>query len=187
MYRQKLVNFLALILKVLYNVRVGDDMEFNILRLKNGLDKYIDIDLTYSFNKEELKGTDLLSLDDVKIRGEITKNLMDEIMIHLNISGIMKLPCAITLEPVNHEFNIEIEDSVEELAGEIQEIIKKDENTLDILPIIWENILLEIPMRVVSSGAENKIDNLHGDGWKVITEENRDEINPELAKLKELL
>ena len=161
-------------------------MEFNLLRLKNGLDKYIDIDLTYSFTKEELEGTGLLSLNDVKIKGEITKNAIDDIMIHLMIEGVMELPCAITLEPVSHSFKTEIEGSREELIDEQAENAKKDENILDILPIIWENILMEIPMRVVSPGAEDKLNNLQGDGWKVITEEEK-EINPELAKLKDLL
>jgi len=161
-------------------------MEFNLLRLKNGLDKYIDIDLTYSFTKEELKGTGLLSLNDVKIKGEITKNAIDDIMIHLVIEGAMELPCAITLVPVSHFFKTEIEGSREELIDEQAENVKKDENILDILPIIWENILMEIPMRVVSPGAEDKLTNLQGDGWKVITEEEK-EINPELAKLKDLL
>ena len=171
----------------MYNVRVGDIMEFNLLRLKNGLDKYINIDLTYSFSKEELEGTDLLSLNDVKIKGEITKNAIDDIMIHLNVSGIMELPCAITLQSVNYPFEVEIEGSKEELTDEQAENVKKDENTLDIFPIIWENILMEIPMRVVSPGAEDKLTNLQGDGWKVITEDEKEEINPELAKLKDLL
>ena len=161
-------------------------MEFNLLRLKNGLDKYIDVDLTYSFSKEELEGTGLLSLNNVKIKGEITKNAIDDIMIHLVIEGIMELPCVITLEPVSHNFKVEIDGSREELINEQAENVKKDENILDILPIIWENILMEIPMRVVSPGAEDKLNNLQGNGWKVITEEEN-EINPELAKLKDLL
>jgi len=170
----------------MYNVRVGDFMEFNLLRLKNGLDKYIDIDLTYSFTKEEIEGTDLLSLNNVKIKGEITKNAIDDIMIHLNVSGQMELPCAITLVPVIYPFEVEIDGSREELIDEQAENAKKDENILDIFPIIWENILMEIPMKVVSPGSEDKLTNLQGDGWRVITEEEK-EINPELAKLKDLL
>ena len=64
--------------------------------------------------------------------------------------------------------------------------LKNIENSIDILPIIWENILIEIPMRVVSEGAEDL--SLHGDGWELITEEKpKQEHNPELEKLKELL
>ena len=45
------------------------------------------------------------------------------------------------------------------------------QNTIDILPIIWENILMEIPMRVVSEDVKDKDINMSGDGWKFITEE----------------
>ena len=168
-------------------ILVGDYMEYNLLRLKNGLDEFISIDEIYSFSKEELKGTDVISLNDVKVVGEITKDAIDELYLDINVRGTLVLPCAITLKPVNYPFDIKIEGNIDELVGENEKSVKKDENTLDILPIIWENILMEIPMRVVSEDAEEELSNLEGNGWKVITEEDDGEINPELAKLKDLL
>ena len=166
---------------------VGDNMEYNLLRLKNDLDKFISIDEKYSFSKEELQGTDVISLDDVKIVGEITKDAIENLYLNIDVKGTLVLPCAITLKPVNYPFDIKIEGNIDELVGENEKSVKKDENTLDILPIIWENILMEIPMRVVSEDAEEELSNLEGNGWRVITEENDGEINPELAKLKDLL
>lgn len=168
-------------------ILVGDYMEYNLLRLKNDLDKFIPIDEKYSFSKEELEGTDVISLDDVKVVGEITKDAIDELYLDVNVKGTLVLPCAITLKPVNYPFDIKIEGNIDELVEENEKSVKKDENTLDILPIIWENILMEIPMRVVSEDAEEELSNLEGNGWKVITEEDDGEINPELAKLKDLL
>ena len=40
-------------------------------------------------------------------------------------------------------------------------------------------------MRVVSDDAD--LSNLQGDGWRVITEDTKEEGNSELAKLKDLL
>ena len=41
-------------------------------------------------------------------------------------------------------------------------------------------------MRVISEGAEDL--SLHGDGWELITEDKpKQEMNPELEKLKDLL
>lgn len=168
-------------------ILVGDYMEYNLLRLKNGLDEFISIDESHSFSKEELKGTDVISLNDVKVVGEITKDAIDKLYLYVSVKGTLVLPCAITLKPVNYPFDIKIEGNIDELAGENEKSVKKDENTLDILPIIWENILMEIPMRVVSEDAEEELSNLEGNGWKVITEEDDGEINPELAKLKDLL
>ena len=69
----------------------------------------------------------------------------------------------------------------------LEEIGKNDknlENTIDILPIIWENILMEIPMRVVNEDIHDAT--LKGEGWSFVTEE-QPSINPELQKLKDLL
>ena len=151
------------------------------------MEHFIPIEEEYSFSKEQLKGTDVISLDDMKVVGEITKDAIDNIYLNVDVSGTLVLPCAITLKPVDYPFNIKIEGNIDELVEENEKSVKKDENTLDILPIIWENILMEIPMRVVSKGAEEELSNLEGNGWKVITEEDNGEINPELAKLKDLL
>lgn len=168
-------------------ILVGDCMEYNLLRLKNDLEKFIQIDENYSFSKEELQGADVISLDNVKVNGEITKDPIGDLYLNVSVKGTLVLPCAITLKPVDYPFNIKIEGNIDELVGENEKSVKKDENTLDILPIIWENILMEIPMRVVSKDAEEELSNLEGNGWKVITEEDDGEINPELAKLKDLL
>ena len=159
-------------------------MEYDLKRLLSNIDSEVLIDTKYSFSKEELKGTDIISLDDVEITGKITKDTLNNINISLNINGVMILPCSITLVPVSYPFDINVDGNVEEMLEEIGIFDKKIENSLDILPIIWENILMEIPSKVVSPDAENI--KLSGDGWKLITEEEKEE-NPELAKLKDLL
>ena len=50
----------------------------------------------------------------------------------------------------------------------ITKIYKKNKNSLDILPILWENIVLEIPIRVVAESV--KPSNTSGDGWELISE-----------------
>ena len=152
-------------------------MNYDITKLNNNIEKSILINEVYSFDKESLKGTDLLSLDNVKINGEIFKNSLDNIELSLDVSGIMVLPCAITLKPVEYPFSIEISGEYNELIGENS---INFQNTIDILPIIWENILMEIPMRVVSPDAEDI--SLEGDGW-VYNSKEEDDNNP----FKELL
>lgn len=158
-------------------------MNFDLLRLKNGIDKKIIVDEIYSFNEEQLKGTDVSKLDNVHINGEITLNALGDIYLSLEVNGVMIIPCAVTLKPVEYPFNIIIEGDLSEISEENEE---KFINSIDILPIIWENILMEIPMRVVSEGAEEV--HLEGDGWKLVTDKDSvKETNPALAKLKDLL
>ena len=69
-------------------------MLIDLVRLKNDIDEYINIDFKYSFGEEFLKQTDLIKLDDVSIKGEITKNSLDDIELHLKIDGhILQLLC----------------------------------------------------------------------------------------------
>lgn len=160
-------------------------MNIDITRLVSGVDKNIPLDIKYSFNKEELLGTDLIELNDVSIKGEITKNNRNELLINCEVSGVMVLPCSITLEPVNYPFSVIIDGNLEEMLEEINENSQKIENSIDIFPIIWENVLMEIPMKVVSEKAKDL--KLEGDGWKLITDEKKEEINPEFEKLNQLL
>ena len=159
-------------------------MEFDLRRLLSNIDDEVVIDEIYSFNEEELKGTGIIRLSDVKITGNITKDSMNELYIDLNISGTMVLPCSVTLVDVDYPFDINVSGNVDEMLEELDKNSKKVQNSLDILPIIWENILMEIPSKVVSPEAENV--ELSGDGWKLVREEEKEE-NPELAKLKDLL
>ena len=150
-------------------------MNYDLTRLNNNIDKSIPIDITYSFSKEEIEGTDLLKLDNVKINGELFKNSLGNIELNVVVDGVMVLPCAITLKPVDYPFNIEISGEIEELLEEIGNFSTNFQNSIDILPIIWENILMEIPMRVVSKDVKDSDYNQKGDGWSFTTyeEENK--------------
>lgn len=140
----------------------------DLMRLKVGLAEYIDIDINYSFTKDDLIDTGILELNDCKITG-IISNKYDEFYLDLTVDGIMILPCAISLKPVNYPINIKITGSISELYP------KNDinvENTIDIFPIIWENILMEIPLKVVSDDLSDV--KTSGDGWKLVTEDEEE-------------
>lgn len=160
-------------------------MLIDITRLKSGIDSSVVLNETITFEKEQLEGTDLLELNDVVVEGTITRDSIDDYVLECTVSGTMVMPCAITLKPVSYPFSITIDGNIKQMLEEMGEIDKKMENTIDIFPIIWENILVEIPYRVVSEDAENL--SLEGNGWKLVTEEQKEEINPELQKLKDLL
>ena len=154
-------------------------MNIDLTRLNNDIDKSIDVDFDYIFNKDELAGTDLIECN-CKVKGNIYKNSLDEIVLDLNVNGMMVIPCAITLKPTKNPYNIEINGTLSEFLDGFEE---KFTNLLDIFPIIWENILMEIPMRVVSPGAEDL--ELKGEGWRLITDD--EEITSPLAELEDLI
>lgn len=159
-------------------------MIIDLLRLKNNIEKVIEIDMEHSFKEEFLSSTELLELNNVLIKGYIKKDALGEIVISLDIEGLMLLPCAITLKPVKHEFKTSIEGDLIEILEEMGENFDKGSNSLDILPIVWENVLMEIPFKVVSEEAKDI--SLKGNGWE-FKQTTADISNPELAKLKDLL
>lgn len=171
----------------MYNVYAGGDkMKFDLIRLKNKVLPYIEVDEHYSFSEEELKNSGILELNDIHITGNISLDAFDELEVSLNLMGKMILPCSVTLKPVECKINVQIEQNVNDFIEETGENSIISENTLDILPIIWENILMEIPMKVVSKDVSDMTKS--GNGWKVIDHYEQDEeTNPELEKLKDLL
>lgn len=160
-------------------------MIYDITRLNNNIEKTVYIDEIYSFRPEQFSGTDLIKLDNIKIDGELFKNSLGNIELDVDVSGVMVLPCAITLKPVEYPFNIQISGELEELMQDFEENSINFQNTIDILPIIWENILMEIPMRVVSEEARQPEINISGDGWKFTTGE--DETTSPLAGLMDYI
>ena len=159
-------------------------MNIDITKLKNSMTNSIEVNETIIFNKDDIENAEMLDLKDVFVSGSISKNSLDDYNVLLNVTGKMILPCAVTLKPVDYPFTIEIDEIFSEDAEEMSKKIKKFENTIDILPIVWENILMEIPMRVVSPDAS--LEKIEGNGWKLVTEDDKCE-NPELAKLRDLL
>ena len=143
-------------------------MIIDLSSLKNNISNKIDIDINYSFTKEQLEKTEIRKLDDVKIKGTITKDVMNNYYLNLHVSGNMILPCSVTLKDVTYPFECQIDGEIDEIMQEIDEFSKKIENSLDIFPIIWENILMEIPIRIVNEDVSDI--KLSGDGWKLITD-----------------
>jgi uncharacterized metal-binding protein YceD (DUF177 family) len=82
----------------------------------------------------------------------------------------------ITLEPVEYNFDTEIEEN-----------LNKNENILDITEILWQNILVEIPSKVRATDEDIE---LSGEGWRVISEnkynEERNKANNPFSSLDEL-
>lgn len=160
-------------------------MEIDITHLKHGIVEFIEIDDNLNTENIDLNNTDILELKNIKVKGSITKDSMDDYYLDVDLSGTMVLPCSITLKPVDYQFYTQISGNIAEMLTEINEINKKTENTIDIFPIIWENILMEIPIKVTSSEVKEK--SISGNGWKLVTEDEEIKEKNAFDKLKDLL
>lgn len=123
--------------------------------------KRIDINEDINFNNLNYQKMNITKINDMHATGYAKVNYEDNIELELDVNGSLVMPCAITLEDVIVPINVHI-------SQEILENTLNNDFFLDLLDILWENIVLEIPIRVVKEGA--KLESQKGVGWEIISE-----------------
>lgn len=133
---------------------------------------------------------DVRDASPVRVSGDITVR-QDSVLIELVLDGTIILPCARTFEDVIYPYHIEsVEtyvDKEEKVLDEMHHLMDGDK--IDVLPVIEELLLLEIPMQVYSDNVENALS--EGNDWNIITEEELEQqakqeetkVDPRLAGL----
>ena len=160
-------------------------MNIDLIPLHSHRVDKIEITNTYNTPEEYYQNMGVKKLDNVKVDGYIYLSPSEEDIeveidsINCKIEGTMTIEDSISLEPIEYPFSIEYDD-------EIDENCKKNENTLDIFSFLWENIVLEVPLRFTKVTDFSKF---RGDGWKLVSENelttNNNPFSELLDKMKE--
>jgi len=140
--------------------------------------KKINIDKDVIIPEDLLKGSDIRRLDNVHFKGIMEKLIDDTYQLSGIISGTMIVPDDITLEDYEYNFTSDIEEEIEETRINLQK-------TIDITLDLWQNIVVEIPLKAVNE--KNKDLTLEGRGWRLIKEEDVASTNNPLSSLEDLL
>lgn len=140
--------------------------------------KKVNIDGDVNILKELLDASTIRRLNNVHFKGYIDKLIDDSYVLAGVLSGTMIIPDDITFEDFEYNFTSEIEENIEETRINFQK-------TIDITEDLWQNILVEIPLKAVNE--KNKNLKLKGDGWRLISEDDitNNENNP-LGSLEEM-
>lgn len=136
-------------------------MKIDLFKLNNF--NHLDIDENIQIDSIFYEKTDIREIKSCHVSGSLSINYEDELEANLHVEGEFILPCAITLDDVSYKFETEIEENL----GNFDNFYDKNKNTLDILPFIWENIVSEVPIRVVKEGVVPQ--DLVGDGWELVS------------------
>ena len=139
-----------------------------IIDLNKVTEKGIDIDEIVSFNEEYLKNTTIKECSNIKVKGRIYLSSTMEIVLSVNCAGNLILKDARTLEDITYPFNINIDEVVADISDELTKKVKNSQNTLDILNILWQNIVLEVPIRITKGDFKDMP--LEGEGWRLTDE-----------------
>ena len=121
--------------------------------------------------KDYFINTEIIDLTDITFDGKIFKDVSDELILKGTIKGTMILEDSISLNEIKYKFTSNIEENLENV-----------ENSIDIIPILWQNIVLEVPLKVTEV---KDFGDYCGDGWKLISEEEDVKNNP-FQELKEI-
>ena len=156
-------------------------MELNLAELTN---KSVTYDNDFVINADTYKEVGIIDLKNLHVTGDISLNSVSMLAVNLTVTGIMVIPDSVTTEPVDYPFTSKIEEEYDINDEFFLEYYQKEQNILDIMKILWENIVLEVPMRFTATEDAH----LSGDGWSLGLDKNKEEqIDPRLAKLSELL
>lgn len=159
---------------MLYNkswVKKMDKIDLGLLH-SNAVDE-IKLDEDVIFPSEVYSNTDVKRFNFVHVNGSIKRLTDSDDQLSLDVVGEMVLLDAISLEEVNYPFSCKIE-------GNLTEILGNCPNSLDILAVLWENIVLEIPLKFTKVEDLSKF---HGDGWKVVSEDDATHKNNPFSEL----
>lgn len=140
--------------------------------------KKINIDNEVNISEELLSTSTIRRLYNVHFNGYIDKLIDDTYELVGTLSGTMIIPDDITLEDFEYNFTSEIEENIDETRINYQK-------SIDITEDLWQNILVEIPLKAVNE--KNKNIKLEGDGWRLISEEDLENTkNNPLSSLEEM-
>ena len=117
---------------------------------------------------EEYTSNDIKELKAVHFSGLIKESSDTTIKLEGTLTGIMVIQDSISLEDVDYSFSCEIDENLDE-------ILENNQNSIDILEILWQNIVLEIPLKFT---VVEDLSKYQGDGWKVISEDEIRRDNP---------
>ena len=154
-------------------------MKIDLTKLHNNIEDSINISGKYEIDSSYYQSSDIIKLSSIDVVGEIIEKESDfgtNDYITCKISGNMILLDSVSMEEVSYPFSIEYDDFIEENC-------LLDENILDIFEFLWENILLEVPLHYTKV---KDIHEFHGDGWKLIREDEVRNNNPFYDLLKDV-
>lgn len=163
-------------------------LKWNRVQLLQAKDNALTFDEKMSFDDAAFANYEQIKrVDDVRAYGEIKYDVhLERIFVSMNIEGTMIVPCAITLEDIEFPFETEAYETFgfEASDEEFLHVMKGD--VVEVLPIIFQLILMEAPLKVVKKGIKYP----KGKGWEVVKETKakpaeKQKLDPRLAKLKQ--
>lgn len=179
------------------------NMKWSLLELNKFKDEPYNFSETLDLKESLIKRDNLiLDVGPAKVDGLITVG-SGEYILHYSVSVIVTVPSSRSLTPVPLNMTLEVsevfmtEEQLKQKDERIaeEEIILLEKPTIDLDESVEDNILLSIPIQVLSELEKESDEMPKGKDWEVLSEEDflnrrqeesQQTMDPRLAKLSEL-
>lgn len=128
-------------------------MKWSVSQLRKLTTNPYHFSLEIDFSNEAEQVEDIQSIGIALVEGTISR-VDDDIfrcVYHLKVDLV--LSCSLTLEPVNYSMNFEQEDLIGYANENYDDVVEISGNTVDLKAIVWDNIIVNIPIRIVRDDA----------------------------------
>ena len=128
-------------------------MKWSVSQLRKLTTNPYHFSLELDFSKEAETVEDIQNIGIALVEGTISR-VDDDIfrcVYHLKVDLV--LSCSLTLEPVNYSMNFEQEDLIGYANENYDDVVEISGNTVDLKAIVWDNIIVNIPIRIVRDDA----------------------------------
>jgi uncharacterized protein len=163
-------------------------MKWSIHQLQKLQHKGLTLDETIDMSGLKEHNREIIDVSPVHVKGRVDFS-SSQIVFHLHVTGSLVLPCSRTLVEIQFPFDIQTTETfllnADWLDGD-GDFHTLEGDTLDLLPILEENILVEIPMQVFAEDVAEDAPRApsKGQDWQVIEEvEKTEKVDPRLASL----
>jgi uncharacterized protein len=166
-------------------------MKWQIARLLKESIKEIEINEEVDFSDAVKRNPDIRSMTKIAVVGKgfifTTERRME---FDLTIKGEMTLGCALTLDDVSYPFEATINPvfiwDIDKYDGDSEDYYARD--TIELAPAIWQEIFIQIPLRVVKEGAYEELarQGIEIFSAEEIENEAKNKVDPRFAALEGL-
>lgn len=144
----------------------------DLTQLFTGSVDFINIDSIYNI-KDGITDKRIHDVTDISVNGVIERK-NEDYFIKMNASGKILINDSVSFDEVWYPINMEFDENLSDFCD-------FSKNYLDIIEILCQNIVLEVPLRYTI--VEN-YDSIEGEGWKLVSEEELLKNNPFSSLLK---
>lgn len=178
-------------------------MKWALLELKKYQEEPLVFQETLDLENELIsREKEIIALRPVQVNGLITVS-SKEYILHYTVETVITLPSTRSLEPVEVPMKFTVDEvfMTTEQYQQQSDLVKEEEillletQTLDLSESVADNILLEIPLQVLTEEEKQSGQYPSGNQWTVISEDqylemkesqDKNQIDPRLAKLSSL-